>query len=287
MLRLPDRRILRGRIVLDGTDFHLFFSHTPAAAPGRETTIGHAVSADLRSWHPREDVLTPIESPEWDDLGALPGTALGGPDGRWRLFYAGISRAEGGLVQRIGVATSADLTTWARGEQPTLSADPADYEKLGLSGWPDEVWRDPFVFADPGGDGFHMLITARASGGGVVGHARSTDLDTWEVKRPLTGPAGFEVLDGPQSSIVDGQPLLVFSSPGPARAGMWVAPGESRLGPWDIASARHVDKPGVESGQLVRDHSGQWMVVGTLDGEIADPVPVRYDDGGLWALPVD
>jgi beta-fructofuranosidase len=287
MLRVPDRRILSGRILDDGTDFHLFFSHAPLAAADRETAIGHAVSTDLRWWDPHGDVVRPIEGPAWDDLAALPGTAIRGPDGRWRLFYAGISRAEGGLVQRIGIAASADLISWVRAQQPALSADPFGYEKLGLTGWPDEVWRNPFVFADPSGDGFHMLITARAAGGGVVGHAHSTDLDTWEVRPPLTEPAGFDVLEDPHASIVDGQPLLVFSSPVPASAGVWVASGESRLGPWDIVNAQHVEKPGFESGQLVRDHSGRWMLVGTLNGEIADPVPVRYGDGGLDALPMD
>src|ERR671932_384240 len=42
-----------------------------------------------------------------------------------------------------------------------------------------ETWRDPLVLPDPGGDGWHMLLTARAVGAGrnddgVVAHATST-----------------------------------------------------------------------------------------------------------------
>ena len=37
-----------------------------------------------------------------------------GDDGLWHLFYTGTSRAEDGLKQRIGHATSTDLHNWAR-----------------------------------------------------------------------------------------------------------------------------------------------------------------------------
>jgi beta-fructofuranosidase len=297
MLRLPDRQILHGRIVDDGTEFHLFFVNTPHESKQRDTSIGHAVSGDLRVWRMLPDAIAPFDGPAWDDLGAGTGTALRGPDGRWRLFYSGVSRGEAGLVQRIGVARSSDLVAWSRAAEPLLSADPSWYEKLDLIGWPEEVWRDPFVFADPAGSGFHMLITARAASGaaadrGVVGHARSDDLDTWEILPPLTDPAGFGQLDAPQSSIVDGQPLLIFSCTAamlsPQRSGhpgVWVAPGDSRLGPWDVSSAVPVDRPGLHAAQLVRNHDGQWMVMGTLDGGIADPVAVRYGESGLEVLP--
>ncbi len=36
--------------------------------------------------------------------------------GLWHLFYTGGSRAEGGLYQRIGHATSQDMHNWTRVE---------------------------------------------------------------------------------------------------------------------------------------------------------------------------
>ena len=54
------------------------------------------------------------------------------------------------------------------GADPLLEADPRWYEKYDGTAWFDEAWRDPWVFADPGGDGWHMLITARAGGGLLV-----------------------------------------------------------------------------------------------------------------------
>ena len=67
-----------------------------------------------------------------------------------------------------------------------------------------ETWRDPFVFRDPDGDGWHMLITARDPDAprlrdGVLAHARSADMrdlgapaaaDRAGRLRPDRGPAG-------------------------------------------------------------------------------------------------
>ena len=79
------------------------------------------------------------------------------------------------------LATSTDLVTWTRDPtNPLLRADPRWYEVLG-EGWPGENWRDPWVYRDPGGAGWHMFLTARArtgpeDGRGVVGAAWSPDL---------------------------------------------------------------------------------------------------------------
>src|SRR3954447_586047 len=51
----------------------------------------------------------------------------------------------------------------------------------------------------------------RRGGGGVIGYAYSADLVHWEVRPPLTAPAGFHHLEVPQTQIVDGQPVLIFS----------------------------------------------------------------------------
>jgi beta-fructofuranosidase len=87
------------------------------------------------------------------------------------------------------------------------SGRPRWYETYDPNSWREEAWRDPWVFRDPGGDGWHMLVTARVRHGpplsrGVIGHARSADLERWEVGPPLTEPAGFgqmECLRSPRS----------------------------------------------------------------------------------------
>ena len=117
-----------------------------------------------------------------------------------------------------------------------------------------------------------MLITARKQGAprlrdGVLGHARSHDLATWELQPPLTEPAGFGEFEVAQARVIDGQPLLLFTChPGQqapeqlARFGRfcaWSAPGASLTGPWDIAAARPLQaEPDLYAAQLVQRRDG-------------------------------
>ncbi|MFJ6197353.1 glycosyl hydrolase family 32 [Micromonospora sp. NPDC092111] len=209
------------------------------------------------------------------------------------LFYTGVGRAEDGLVQRIGLAVSDDLITWRRhSAEPLVEADPTWYELLDRTLWYEQAWRDPWVFPDPDGHGWHMLITARANTGpadgrGVVGHATSPDLVNWTVRPPLSTPAGFGHLEVPQVAVVDGQPLLLFSTDATGvhrdRHRIWVVEGPSVHGPWDIASARPFPHPHLYAPRLVHGPAEDWSLIGFLDhvdgefvGELTDPIPVHH-----------
>ncbi|MDG4825145.1 glycoside hydrolase family 68 protein [Asanoa sp. WMMD1127] len=299
MLRLPDHWVWDSWYARDDAGrWHVFFLRASRALLDphrrhRRAAIGHAVSDDLRSWQLVADALVPADAPAWDDLATWTGSTVRGPDGRWHLFYTGVSRAEDGLVQRIGLATSEDLTTWRRhGDTPLVEAHPAWYELLDRQAWYEQAWRDPWVYPDPDGDGWHMLITARANHGpadgrGVIGHATSPDLLTWTVRPPLTVPGGFGHLEVPQVEVVDGQPLLLFctnaAQPRHGTSRIWVVPAPTVRGPWDLAAARPVDRPGLYAPRLVADADGRWQLVGFLDevdgafvGELAGPVPVSW-----------
>jgi beta-fructofuranosidase len=297
MLQLPDRWVWDSWYARDDEGaWHVYFLHAERALldPERRhhrASIGHAVSADLRSWRLLPDALVAADTPAWDDQAVWTGSTVRGPDGTWYLFYTGIARAERGLVQRIGLAVSDDLTTWHRyGRDPLVEADPAWYELLDPAAWYEQAWRDPWVLADPDGDGWHMLVTARAgqgrpSGRGVIGHATSPDLLRWTVQPPLSQPAGFGHLEVPQVAVVDGQPLLLFcTNRGPAGHRIWVVPGSNVTGPWDVAAGRPFAHPHLYAPRLVPDTNGGWSVIGFLDmvdgtfvGQLTDPAPVRYD----------
>lgn len=309
MLRLADHWIWDSWVAHDGEHHHLFFLRASRALhdPNRRhlrATIGHARSTNLRDWELLPDALVPADSPAWDDQATWTGSVVRGPDGLWRMFYTGVSRDERGFVQRVGVATSTDLMTWHRvGDGRLLEADPRWYEQLDLDAWIDEAWRDPYVVADPAGDGWHMLLTARvregdAQGRGVIGHATSPDLERWQVQPPLTAPAGFGQMEVPQVVTVDGLPVLVFSCwpdrmsaerrAQEPRGGVWSVPGETLLGPWDLAGARPFDHPSLYAARLVEETPGGWALLGFRDtedgafvGEIPDPLPIVRDGDGL------
>jgi len=303
VLRLPDHWVWDSWLASDGGEHHLFFLRASRALldPDRRhdrASIGHATSTDLRRWTLQPDALVHADEPAWDDLAVWTGSVARGADGVWRLFYTGRSRSDGGRVQRIGMAESGDLVTWRRsGPSPLLAADGRWYERLDPRAWTEEAWRDPYVVADPGGDGWHMLITARApdgdpAGRGVIGHARSPDLVTWRLQPPLTRPAGFGHMEVPRVAVVDGRPVLMFAC-WPNRmdaarrarwtqGGLWVVPGESLLGPWDLERAEPLDHPSLYAASFVRDGSGRWHVLGFRDtedgrfvGEITDPLPLE------------
>ncbi|MEV4758507.1 family 43 glycosylhydrolase [Micromonospora sp. NPDC049559] len=308
MLRLPDHWVWDSWYAQDEAGLrHAFFLRASRALldPHRRhlrATIGHAVSTDLRSWRLVADALVPADAPSWDDLATWTGSTVRGPDGRWYLFYTGVSRAEDGLVQRIGLAVSEDLTTWHRhGTGPLVEADPTWYELLDRDLWYEQAWRDPWVFPDPAGAGWHMLVTARANHGpagerGVIGHATSPDLVTWTVRPPLSAPAGFGHLEVPQVAVVDGQPLLLFCTNAATTARgtghrIWTATGPTVNGPWDVASATPFPHPHLYAPRLVPGPDGGWSLIGFLDdvdgefvGALIDPIPVRYHPGtGLVA----
>jgi beta-fructofuranosidase len=308
VLRLADHWVWDSWSVRDGGWHHLFFLRASRALlePDRRhlrASIGHARSTDLRHWELLPDALVTADAPAWDDQATWTGSVVRGPDGVWRMFYTGVSRAERGLVQRIGVATSADLEVWHRRPEPLLEADPRWYEKLDLDLWIDEAWRDPWVLADPAGDGWHMLITARSvegdpAGRGVIGHATSPDLEHWTVRPPLSAPAGFGQLEVPQVAVVDGLPVLVFSCWGDRMAperragwtggGVWAVPATDLLGPWDVTRAEPFDHPSLYAARLVTEADGSWALLGFRDiedgafgGVVADPVPVVRDGDRL------
>ena len=242
---------------------------------------------------------------------------LDGPRGRRHLADV-LHRAEHpprarAQDQRVGVVESDDLHHWRRTtDAPALSADGRWYKTLDEDPTASETWRDPFVFRDPDGDGWHMLVTARLKGterydDGVLAHARSQDLVSWEVQPPVSGdPSGFGQIEVPQVRVVDGRPVLVFtchpeeqSEARKAEHGHWCTwsvvgePGGSLLGPWDVSKAVPFRaEPTLFAAPLVQRRDGSWVLVGfrnqepqgIFSFEIIDPVEVAVDGDGLQAV---
>ncbi len=316
VLRLPEDWVWDSWVADDGERYHLFFLAAPRALDDPElrhtsARIGHATSTDLAHWEVHADALSP-EPGHWDDLALWTGSVAHGDDGVWRLYYSGLStsRGLGVLDQRIGVAESDDLFTWRRiGSAPLLAPDPRWYVTLDEDPDASGTWRDPFVFEDPAGDGWHMLITARARGAprlrdGVLAHARSRDMLAWELEGPISQPgAGFGELEVCQVRIVDGQPLLVFtchpdqqSEEQLARFGRfctWSVAGQSLTGPWELDRARPFRaEPTLTAAPLVQRRDGSWALLGfrnlapdsTPELEVVDPIPVELRDGELIDL---
>jgi len=300
VLNLPDHWLWDFWIADDGTAYHLFFLKAPRVGDPDlrhwNQCVGHAVSHDLRVWEVLADAILPSPEPAFDDYATWTGSVVRGDDGVWHMFYTGLSRADDGKVQRIGVATSPDLHSWTkRGALAVVTSDSRWYEDVAMAGR-SEAWRDPWVVRAPDGDGWHMLVTASAREGpaddrGVIAHARSADLITWEVQPPLSQPgSGFSQLEVPQVVVVDGAPLLLFSCLGPElsaarhdageRGGVWALRPNHLLGPYDVTRAVRLTDESLYSGRLVKDRAGSWRLLAFLNtddagafvGKLSDPL---------------
>lgn len=303
MLRLDDCWVWDFWLAQVGLSYHIFYLQAPKSLGDerlrhRNATIGHAVSADLTSWSTLPDAFGPGSVGAWDDLATWTGSIIE-EGGVWHMLYTGVSSADNGLVQRIGLATSSDLIRWIKHPaNPVIAADPRWYELLDLTAWREQAWRDPWVFRDPEGHGFHALLTARAARGrpdgrGVVGHAVSNDLVSWKVRPPLTETGEFGHLEVLQVEMVDGLAVLVFSTAasdvserrrrrGPVGTATYICRGRSLLGPFDIAMATPTLIPHLYSGRLVQRIDGSWVMLGVVNvdaggtfvGEIGDPIDI-------------
>ena len=309
MLHLPSSWVWDFWTADDGSDYHLFFLKASRALldPDRRhwrASIGHAVSSDLVRWTELPDALVAGEDGAFDDLATWTGSVVRDDAGVWRMFYTGVDRRGGGLVQRIGSARSTDLTVWHR-EPLILDADPARYETLDQQAWPDQAWRDPWVFPAGDGRGWRMLVTARSRDGaadqrGVVGHATSPDLEHWTIQSALSATgSGFGQLEVMQLSEVDGRWVLLFSCMTPqlsderrARGdvgGIWAVNVSGPDGPYDIDAAYLLADERLYVGRFVPRRDGGWSLLafhnldddGRFVGEIVDPLSVGWNGDRL------
>ncbi len=290
-------------------EHHLFHLYAPTSLGDpelrhRNARVGHAVSADLRTWTRLPDPL-PHRLPAqaaFDDLASWTGCVVRGEDSWW-MFTTGLARSDDGRVQRIGAATSADLTTWTRNEL-LLEADPAHYQ-LSSESWVEEAWRDPWVVRDEHGQ-WHMYVTARdasgAPGCGVVGHAVSDDLVTWEVRPALSPPTGlFEWLEVISVVRVEGRWVLLFScmstempAASAGAGGIWSVPVDGPGSSVDVSAAVRVTDESMYVGKVVEHLGSAYFMAfrnrgpdAAFVGGITDPVPVswRADGRGLMLTP--
>lgn len=298
----------------DGEQHHLFYLHAPKSLGHpdlrhRNAKIGHATSTDLRNWTNHGRAFEPGLPGSFDGSATWTGSVVRGPDRLWRMFYTGsrfLSADSNANIETIGLATSPDLFTWTKQAGPICSTDPQWYETLGTSSWPEEAWRDPWVFWNQADQLWHMLVTARGKEGtepdrGVMAHATSPDLKSWTVQPPLSSTgSGFAHLEVFQVVTVDGRNHLVFCCDSAklvgARAGqiggVWSLPVGDSPGPVDFRQARLLVDERLYAGRIAIDRQGApWLLAfrnvsaaGEFVGGVSDPIRVVTVQDGYLAV---
>jgi sucrose-6-phosphate hydrolase SacC (GH32 family) len=168
--------------------FHLFYIRNDTTAPfdSTERDLGHAISRDLYNWIQFPPVLA-ARPDHWDNA-KIWAPSIVQQDGVYYMFYTGVTNRPGyDFHQQIGVATSTDLMTWNRFDEPVFSCAQVPWtlcDTLVASGG---EFRDPFVMSDGQGGWLMYYNTRPASNPStyVAGVATSPDLMTWTDLKPM------------------------------------------------------------------------------------------------------
>ncbi|MBF0677923.1 MAG: glycoside hydrolase family 68 protein [Devosia sp.] len=310
----PDHWVWDFWLADDGDLFHLFYLHAPKSLGNpdlrhRNARIGHATSTDLTNWADHGLAFDAGAPGSFDGSATWTGSIIRDDNGLWRMFYTGSrfpSPDSAANIETIGVATSPDLFTWTKQPGPICVADPALYETLGTSSWPEEAWRDPWVFHNPADHTWHMLITARAKTGtepdrGVMAYVTSPDLDTWTVQPALSATgSGFAHLEVFQVIEINGQNHLIFCCDTPKlcgprmgeKGGVWSLPVGAMPGAVDFSNARLLVDERLYAGRIAKDRDGKPFLLAfnnvTEDeefmGGVSDPIPVHVRPDGYLAV---
>jgi beta-fructofuranosidase len=300
----------------DGETTHVFYLQADKALGDPElrhwhVSIGHAVSTDLVNWGEVGTALVPSRGPAFDDGTVWTGSILR-HDSQWWMFYTGNSIADDNKCQRIGLATSPDLSTWTKyAGNPVLDL-PEGYEEYDPSRWHDRSLRDPYVFPDPSGHGWRMLFTARVadrgpSSSGVIGQAWSANLLNWKAMSPLIAPGISGELEVPQYLKLNGRHYVLFCTGAnrfskefrasfgdlPAHGGTHYFLADHPDGPWRLGPLPFLagDARGsTYAGRILPRPDGQLLFFAFLNkdadgnfvGTLSDPVPlIVHEDGRL------
>jgi beta-fructofuranosidase len=236
--------------------YHLFHLVLP-----NHDFIAHAISRDGLNWQRVENAVFIGHPGSWDDhmLWTMHVSADPRQDGRWRMFYTGISREDGGRIQRIGCATSEDLYRWeklsdryldvsARGGEHVcgalegryepdspfpLEAAPPHYESTLEDGRSWVSFRDPFYYRNDGVG--RLLVSARVNAGpiirrGCVAVFHEQEDGRFELQAPLHHPGQYDDIEVPNLFGLEGRYYLVGSIREDAKVRYWWADGID--GPW-------------------------------------------------------
>lgn len=175
---------------------HLFYIrknmwYTSAQNDLNEKRLGHSWTTNFNSWTLADTTFFEVRPGKFDQLHVWAPTIVQRGPMFW-MFYTGVRIEDGKRHQRIGVATSTDLNTWTRADEPVLTAPEVPWAKKDPQGSPyagAQQLRDPFVMEDPINPGqwlmYFVAVDSLTAPRMAVGVARSPDLLNWTA---LTAP---------------------------------------------------------------------------------------------------
>ncbi len=277
--------------------YHLYFQNEDQ---GSGDYIEHYTSADLKSLTYVGPALQQTAG-AWDTFGLWAPYVLKNPaDGLYYLFYAGVTApgSNPAAKQRIGVATSSDLTTWTKVAMNACSGTSGNgcvYEcrepwtKWGNGGSYEDQCRDPMVIRDEANSRWLMLTTVLSNVDGpwsqMVSVAQSTDLLTWtgagyiRATKRLWSPEGVGaqltggIAENPFVTEYLGQYYLFFTDSNDPED-YWNVPNPRTEIQYVSSASLDVDPAG----------SGNWTYRGSTRDPGVNAAEIQVVNGDTWIV---
>lgn len=164
-------------VIRDGDQYVMFYGAVRGDFSDQETVrIFRATSVDGVTWQrPSTAVLVPGAAGQWDAAAIETPSVVKGPDGIYRLYYAGTFTTQLEDNYQIGLATSSDGITWTKHAQNPVV-------RLGASGsFDDFSIVDSAVHYDARSGEYQLWYSAISSQLRIsIGRAVSSDGIAWQ-----------------------------------------------------------------------------------------------------------
>lgn len=182
-------------VIIHNNVYHLFHLIIP-----NHDYIAHAVSNDGISWKRVNNALFVGDPGEWDDdmLWTMHVVQV---EDKFEMYYTGLQRKDRGVISKVGLAESGDLTSWKKNMESIFPIGPKgiyyETEKTNPRTWLS--FRDPFRFEYKGE--VYLLIATRTIEGpvsrrGCVGLAKITN-NIFQLLPPLLYPMVYDDIECP------------------------------------------------------------------------------------------
>lgn len=222
--------------------------------------IAHAVSTDGISWKRVNNALFVGHPGEWDD-DMLWTMHVCEVDGRFEMYYTGLQRKDRGVVSRIGLAESDNLTDWIKNKKDIFPIEPKGiyYETHQTNPRTWLSFRDPFRFEYQ--ESVYLLVATRTTKGpvsrrGCVGLVKLTE-QAYELMPPLLYPMVYDDVECPCIFELNGQFYLLGSIREDIKVRYWVAP--DFFGEYQSFDSDVLLPPGNYAARTVQD--GEHLLV--------------------------
>ena len=236
---------------------------------GRNTTLGFhpfalMTTKDYVSYNDHGVVIPYEDELDSPDFALGTGSVIKDKTGKYHCFYTGHnSRKNTGLpyFEKIQHATSDDKIHWQK------------HKDKGFYGGEND-FRDPYVYLADDGI-YHMLITTRNLGGGVIKDYISSDLWTWTYNEIFfKNDSGTYNMECPTFIKYNDYYYLSYSEQGNNRVTHYRYK-KNLSDPWIKPTVDYLDGEGFYAGRMEKDNDKLMMVgwCATREGE--------YDTGKL------